>query len=612
MIINAVLFLSSILFLLCCFGSFFFRLLQIEVVDKTVHLIYGFVFMLSLFEIVSFPFLVLKRYFNVLYIVFFIFTSGIVAASVYWYIKGKKEKKEERIKETAREKKFWKPLFLFIMILQIGIVSYLHYDCYDDGYYIAVSNAAIEQDIIELNDTVAYSGNYFFEDSCTRPGIQSWELLIAFLSKLYKIHPAIMTHSILPILLIPVYYMAVWEVFKRFTQNGKERYLCMFLYALAKMFFGNGRIDVSYLAAGTWTGKAVLFHLIIPMVWSVCMDIYREDDKKSSWSMLWHLFVAGTAATATGLYTVPIYCLTLGLPYILILAWSKDFKRMFRVLWKAFLSMSGVLAIGLCALLEMIKKKNVWAKIYSFDWKWETQYAFQGNIVLTVLFVIALCLILKFEKRKEIKGTLAGSIAVLLLIFWNPWIANFLAVKATGVPVYWRMLVLLPVSFAIDMATVWAVRWKKEMSGLIVAFVAAAIIFNGRGTGNMMSIYSEHENWYMIPREVLGVCEKFDLSRKETIVVLAEQTDNKFFRQYSSWFDVVTGRNDQIPKDGLGAEYFVMYEDIFTEGLVTRDTLETLDKFKVEYLVLREQLKEVCGYELYDGTDTFFIYRRAF
>lgn len=609
--IKTIFFITSLIIGLYYLGIFLSKMIGIIDGDNSTFIVYGFIFLLSLFEVVSFPFLILKKYFGILYIIFLMLVISTVVLSVYSDMTCKKLEENIIRKSYGDRKNIWKYLFIFLLVVQVFVTSYFHYDSDDDGYYIAISNAAIEQDIIEFNDTVAYSGNYFFEDSCTRPGIQSWELLVAVFSKLYKIHPAIMTHTILPILLVTIYYMAAKEVFKKIAKNDVELYVCMCIYSLINIFYGNGYLFSSYLAVGAFTGKAILFKLVIPLILSVCIDIYREDVSENVWYKLSYLSLAGVAATATGIYIVPIYCLVLGMPYIINLMYLKKYSYLILILKKCILSISGLIIIGLYAIIQMAGLENIWADKYYFNWNAVSNLIFGGNKIIVVLFIGALLSLLKFEREKGIITLFTGSTTIILLIFWNPLIANFLAVNVTGVPVYWRMALLLPVTFIIPISLTYAIRMPNRKYIAAIGIAIGMIMVNGIGMNrNMLNFYSAHQNWYMIPQNVLEICEKFDLSKEEKIVILADQNINKFFRQYSSWFDVVVGRSDQIRMNELGEAYFEMYEGIFKNRTINAQTLNQLEMFGVEYIISQEKLNVLNEYKIYDRTNEFLIYKK--
>lgn len=587
-----------------CVGRSLFVFMRQREQFITTYIVYGFIATVALFEMLSMPFLVYKQGFTILcFLSFFIF-AGLIIHAVFDFIKKKPCLVSSKIGIVQC-------LFLVGMLVQIFVVSYMHYDSYDDGYYIAVSNAAIEQDVIELNDTVVYGGNYLFEQSCTRPGIQSWELFIALLSKLLKIHPAIMYHTILPLVLIPLYYMAFMEIFRKITLGKTERWLCLLIALIMSAFCGNGYLVCSYITAGTWMGKAVLFFAVLPLLMSNFIEIVNDNNERQTWIKIGILAVAGVAATATGIYTVPIYCATAAIPYCLQLVIQRKFEKLIIILKKMSLSMLGIIFIGIYAIYQIIKSGNNWAENYN-TWSCEVLYrkAFLENMEYTVLAVLALLLLVFNEKNRYFKRLIVGQILVIFVILLNPISAEFIATYITGTPTHWRMVLLLPIYIVIPLGVVYVTRiFQTKIVQYTLTSIVLAIIINNSET-SMLTIYTKHQNPYMIYQDFFDVIQEFDLSDKKTVTILAKQSDNKLFRQYSSYFNVVVGRNDQIKMDELGIKYIMMYKEIFEENIINRNTLELLEHFGVEYIVTDHVLQIYEGVTLEKKVNQFYIYEK--
>lgn len=596
-------FLVIMLYIICfCMGKTFFRIMKRDCQDIFECTAYGMIFILFTFQLICFPFILAGGHFNLLYYIFLsVMAISVLCGGVCTF--------RERRQKHSIEKNVLFFIFIFLLILQVFVISYMHFESTDDGYYIAVSNAAIEQNIIELNDTVVYGGNDYFADACTRPEVASWELLIAFFSKLFHVHPAVVAHTFLPIVLVPLYYMAMREIFKKITANSKECYLCLIITVFMTTFCGNGYLISSYLFVGTWIGKALLTHFILPLLLSNCIDIIKGDIKAHVWIKIGCISVAGVAATANGIYTVPLYCLSLAVPYLIYLGVHKRFTYLFKILKYMVFSMAGIIFFGVYAVLQVMQSGNRWAENYSpVSLSNICRRAFRENMVYTILFVLAIVLMLVFEKQKEWKVLLVGQTLFIAIVFLNPLSAEYLAVYVTGTPVYWRMILLFPLWVAIPMGAVYCCRHiKRKVFPVLICLIALGMIAK-YGSATVRSIYTQHQNLYMIRQDILEVVQSFDLSEKKMITVLANQKDNKFFRQYSSWFDVVVGRNDQIVMDERGEEYMTMYNNVFENHAVDEETNILLDKFGVEYIVTEQGLERTDGVKLDRMINTFYIY----
>lgn len=602
-------------YLLFYMAGFLFTLITKQEQQKN-KIVFGSVIVIALFEIVSLFCFVFKSNFSVLYVSFLILTIIIFGSAVCFFVKKQEWKNIFENKSIKRDFQFVYVLFCLTVLLQIVIICFMHFNSYDDGFYIAISNIALEQNAIELKDQVVYCGNNILEDFSSRPGINCWELLIAFFSKLFAVHPAVLSHTFLPVLLLPLCYMAVDQVMEKLTDSLSNRYLGLFIYSLLVMFYGNGYLLSSYLAVGTWTGKALLFHLVIPLLLSECIDVVKDEQTRTTWSRIGIIAVAGVGVTATGIYTIPIYLFSIAVPYILYLLYERDSKKIFLLLRKAVLSLGIFILIGFYAVIEMFSGgNNVSATGEEFEIKRIYTKALFQNKVIVILFVLSLLLMLCMENSKKIKLLFAGQTLTLFLLVLNPVTAGYIAKNVTGISVYWRMFLLLPVPFLLSLGGTYITKIlcggekllqisKRKVLSIISAAFTMILLINGKG---MFSIFSLHQNMYMIPQEILAVCESFDLSSKEMITVLVEEPMNRFLRQYSSYFDVIIGRSASISRCREEEEYKMLCASIYEEGEIDSAAREYLEKFGVEYIVSEDQIKD-SELKVYKKTADYFIY----
>ena len=576
-------------------------------------IVYGSVLTIAAFEIICFPFLIVKNYFNILYYIFLVIFVITVGMAIYLFIRKKGLRNIFGINFRGLSGGAFSLLFFLTLILQIFVVCYMHFDCYDDGYYIAISNMALEQNIVELNDKVVYAGNYMLESFNSRPGINSWELLIAFFAKLFRVHPAVLSHTFLPVLLLPLYYMAADQVMRKITYTVRDRFLCLFLYSLLVMFYGTGYLVPSYAVVGTWGGKALLFHLILPLLLSECIDIVEEKQTFATWIKIGVIAVAGVGATATGIYTVLIYLFTIAVPYILFLGYKRRLNTIIFLLKSAICSLWIFILIGIYAVEEMIRSgRNETIAGQGFNIESIYTKAFVQERIYTVLFITALVLIIFLEKSVRKKLLFIGQTAVLFLLVLNPLTAEFIAKYITGISVYWRMFLLLPVSYLIPLGGKYAMGFiasgKRRVSDRIIGgagvILAAWLALSGQG---LFSVFLPHQNIYMIPDEILHVCESFDFSSKEMITVLAGEPMNRFFRQYSSYFDVIIGRSSEVSRCKKEEEYKMVCHDIYEEGKIDEITNEYLKELEVEYIVSGKPLVNT-EWVLCKKSGNYFIY----
>lgn len=197
----------------------------------------------------------------------------------------------------------------------------------------------------------------------------------------------------------------------------------------------------------------------------------------------------------------------------------------------------------------------------------------------------------------------------------NPATAEFIAKNITGISVYWRMFLLLPISFLLPLGGAYITKAffgegkllqssKGKVLGIICTVFTMSFLINGKG---MFSIFSSHQNMYMIPQEILAVCENFDLSPKERITVLVEEPMNRFFRQYSSYFDVIIGRSAPNSRCREEEEYKMLCASVYEKGKIDTAVREYLEKFEVKYIVSQDRI-ESLELKVYKKTADYFIY----
>lgn len=554
-------------------------------------MINGSIIIISLFEIIGFPFLILKNNFNILCDVFLVVSVTIIGIALGLWCKGREWRNISGFEIKKCYSNVFSALFLIVVIMQIVVISYMHFNCYDDGYYIAVSNMAKEQNLVELNDNVVYCGNYLFEDFDWRPAINSWELLIAFFARLFVLPPAVLAHTFLPMLLIPLYYMAMNQVMKKLTDNDYDRFACLFIYSLLVMFYGTGYVMSSYMAVGTWVGKALLFHLVIPLLLSECIDIYEERHNYVTWIKIGMIAVVGISATATGVYTVPVYLCSVAIPFVVYLICHRRGKTVVALLKNAICSLTVFIGIGIYAVTLIIcNRRGKSEEAQELDLKYIYFRVFEKDKILVILFVLALILIFLLGNSARIKLLFIGQTITLSLMVLNPLTAEFVGNYITGNQVYWRMFLLLPVSFAIPTGGKYIFNFicprEKRRRQIIFSLISILVVIlslkSGRG---MFSVFSAHQNMYMIPDEILDVCESFDLSSGEMITILAEDPTNRFFRQYSSYFDVIIGRSSEVSRNEKEEKYKVVHRDIYEDGKIDETTNKYLKELGVKYII---------------------------
>ena len=569
--------------------------------------------MLAVFEIMFFPIMYFKCSFGLLWQLFLMISGVVIMCATFIFIK----------QNVVLERVFIDKKLDIRAILLIGViglialyVSWGHYEAYDDGYYVAVSNIALEENKIVLNDNMAYTGDSYFAESCTRPTINSWELLIACFCKMTAVPAAVAHHTLLPLLMVPLFMAAALTVFRKVCKNSSEIYLAMWIYLFLYVFFDKSMQLISpYSTVGTSNGKTIMWYLIFPLVLRNGIELFNNTHKRSLWLSFALLPLAAICGTATAVYTIPLYYITFGIPYIILRIVAKD-KHIIATIGKMAICMIPVSVFGIYSLINISGTKATWAEHFSFNYVNLMKDTFRDSFLCIGLFVLGLLLIIVWGRMEEVWKFFVSKTVMLILTVFNPLTAKYVAEYITGNPVYDRLFLLFSAIFVIPIGFVYCFRIAKGVWRKIVPVLAVACVLLQGWSYNTFIFYAQqspHQNAFMIKNEVMEVVDYFDEAMPEgEIRMLGDYTINRFFRQCSSRYRIVVGRYDIIPRNNISQLYFDSYDEVFVNKKVSEKSMMGLDYFKVDYLVTIEPIDAQDKFRLVfkSNNEKVYVYKR--
>ncbi|MBD5485698.1 MAG: hypothetical protein HDR18_09345 [Lachnospiraceae bacterium] len=261
-------------------------------------LLAGYFGMWALFEVVTMPAVLFVKYdnFKVASVLFAVLSILCAAVGLWlWYRRAKSGKSGDRrhendihvnfinrIKEwiAAQVKRMswaerieWLLFFVLLGFQLYKAVAYASFDG-DDAYYVVESLIAQQADV--MYRILPYTGRP--TDLDVRHALAVFPMWIAFVATRSHIHATIVSHTVMPLVLIPLSYLVYYEIGRRLFRREN---LSIFMI-LMTMFqiFGNVSIYTSetFFLTRTWQGKAVAGSLVIPALFWMFLWIY--DGKK--------------------------------------------------------------------------------------------------------------------------------------------------------------------------------------------------------------------------------------------------------------------------------------------------------------------------------------------
>lgn len=197
----------------------------------------------------------------------------------------------------------WIEWLLFFVLLGFQLykaVAYASFDG-DDAYYVVESLIAQESDV--MYRILPYTGRP--TDLDVRHALAVFPMWVAFVSVRANVHATIVSHIVMPLVLIPLTYLLYFEIGrllfggppqKSGRSGGAEEKserggtvfhrenLPVFMIMMAVFqIFGNVSIytNETFFLTRTWQGKAVAGSLVIPALLWIFLLLYGEENLKN-------------------------------------------------------------------------------------------------------------------------------------------------------------------------------------------------------------------------------------------------------------------------------------------------------------------------------------------
>ncbi len=137
---------------------------------------------------------------------------------------------------------------------------------------------------------------------------ESWELLLAVLSKISQIHPTVLVHSVLPFFLVLLSYLSYFRLLGHFVDR---KYLPIGMIFLSMFHIFGAYSEQSqgvFLLTRIWQGKSLLLHLLLPYFISLLLDSMKSNH--------WSLLIRLVAVCLAGIALNPIAVYILAIPLV--------------------------------------------------------------------------------------------------------------------------------------------------------------------------------------------------------------------------------------------------------------------------------------------------------
>lgn len=208
-------------------------------------------------------------------------------------------------KEAGQYLTFGHLIALVLILYQLYFFHHHMYLEWDDTYYVNLANEAVFSDKIYW----VYPETGTLADFDKRYVLSLWPIFYAWLSRLVRVIPTIMAHTILPWILVPTAYMVYALIGKElFAEDRQQQGMFLALAVLLHLFMsGEHTSGLTFLSITPWVGKGVLATILLPMLFYVILRAVRRERSAGNWILLGICCLGGCLLSSMGIMLSPVF-----------------------------------------------------------------------------------------------------------------------------------------------------------------------------------------------------------------------------------------------------------------------------------------------------------------
>lgn len=306
--------------------------------------LYGIITMFAVMQLIAIPMISQRMEFSSLVAAWSTITVLLSAAGIILYIRvfvkffktKETAKAAENDKNSVPDDKRNTKRFIWIGVLSFTVFvmtafqariasKYQHTDD-DDARFVALELIAVENNqMLTLNPIDGYP-MYWNTGEVKKDYTSPWTMYVAACSKISGIHPAILSHRVLPMYLIPISVLAyLLLALSLFKDDWEKTFIFMIIISAVNMFgYTSTHTVPSLLLLRIWQGKALFAGLMIPVILNL---LYRLFDNPNSIPEKLLLFIACMASSLLSGGGIVISALAVGLYGMIVLIKYKNVRN---------------------------------------------------------------------------------------------------------------------------------------------------------------------------------------------------------------------------------------------------------------------------------------------
>lgn len=237
----------------------------------------------------------------------------------------------ERLKKMSWEERVEWLLFLIILGFQLYQAAACTSFDGDDAYYVTESLLAQEAGV--MYRILPYKGGSTGLD--VRHALAVFPMWIAFVAVGSGLHATIVSHLVMPLLLIPLTYLLYFQIGKILFSDKRVNLPAFMIVMGLFQIFGNVSIytNETFFLTRTWQGKSVAGSLVIPAFFWLLLFLYdgKKKDKRADvglWVLLICVNMTAGICSSIAVFLVSILLALTGFVLMLV---ERDFKVLLKL-----------------------------------------------------------------------------------------------------------------------------------------------------------------------------------------------------------------------------------------------------------------------------------------
>lgn len=599
----------------CSFERYFVKVDSCQVINIPRCLVMGFAIMLASFQLVAVPMIAIGTTFHtLLYVWIFVLTvyAIITVYLNYSYVRDNIKftllKVRDYYCQTDRQHIVILCLAILLIIFETCLLIFRTHMDTDDARFIAEALDAYEKNSLLRIHPITGTHLDFPIGEMIKDLSSPYPIFIAAMSALTRIHPAVLSHAVFPVLLIPISYIVSYLISDFLIADKKQVPTFMFILASIVLFSFESLYSWGYtMLTIIWQGRSIVAVIMLPFLWYVLMNILKSSNIVVG--LYFALFIISLACvdlSGMGGIMAPIVGAVFALSFLMIrkqlipsicIGLATTPVGIYEILYRILRPSTHKASSSNRSITEIIINtiKNIIG----------AHKPYAGVGMMMALYFVALMIIFFYFKDKVLRNIIIVPTIVMLCILYIG-LPSYLAVggKYDDFMVgrtFWILITPIFTSFAFTLFVSKIDKYSARYCALALMLPLSMYCGNFKLSNDM---FINPENAYRLPQSTVDITEHV-LSENHSPKLLVPYTIAYPFRQISSDVNLLYGEDATYGRIKTTSPELIAVSDQMVLNTPDLNFIIPLAKKNmVDYIVFDITYTELCP----DGNINIYNY----